>query len=92
MVFEGLPGLEGFFFFVFLLTGKNNYIKSAFQRAHKSIHKSIHDAYKVLKAKKKRDTQKTTSMPHLELNQTIKSNNDNELTPKCTLTHSKTCK
>ena len=42
-----------------------------------------------LRLKKKRDSINPTPLPHLQPNQTIKSNNDNKLKPKCTLTHSK---
>ena len=48
--------------------------------------KSIHNVYK---SKKGRDTQKTTPSPHLQPNQSMKSNQDNVVSLNCTLTHSK---
>ena len=41
------------------------------------------------KGEKRRGTQKSTPSPHLQLGHSTKSNKDSELTPKCTLTHSK---
>ena len=69
-----------FFFFFFFLIGNINYIK-------RQLKGHIKHAWciQVDKGQKKqRGTQKTTPSPYLQLNQTIKSNNDKELSPMCT--------
>ena len=56
----------------------------------KEGHPKVHTKHtRHLRPKKKRGTHKTTSSPHLQPSQSMKSNEDNKLKPTCTLIQSK---
>ena len=53
------------------------------------IYKSMHDVYKAPKAKKEEGYTKNNTLTLLAAQPINKSNKDNKLRPKCTLTHFK---